>query len=69
MSKKIIISIDKNGFVTAEVSGAKGKKCSDYITLLEDILEGKTVSKEYTHEYYEQQIELSEEQYIKTEQK
>ena len=69
MSKKLIISIDKNGFVTAEVSGAKGQKCLDYIALLEDILEGKMVSKEYTQEYYEQQAILNEEQHIKTEQK
>jgi len=68
MSKKLIISIDKNGFVSAEVSGAKGKKCLDYIALLEDILEGKMVSKEYTPEYYEQQNLLNEEQHIKTEQ-
>ena len=69
MSKKLIISIDKNGFVSAEVSGAKGKKCLDYIALLEDMLEGKTVSKEYTQEYFEQQTEVNEEQYLKTEQK
>ncbi|MCL1933465.1 MAG: DUF2997 domain-containing protein [Candidatus Azobacteroides sp.] len=68
MSKRFIISIDKNGFVTAEVSGAKGKKCLDYIALLEDILEGKTISKEYTQEYYERQVVSNEEQYIKTEQ-
>jgi len=69
MSKRLIISIDKNGLVTAEVSGVKGKKCSDYIALLEDILEGKTVSKEYTQEYYEQETLSNEEQHIKTEQK
>jgi hypothetical protein len=69
MSKKLIISIDKSGFVTAEVSGAKGKKCLDYIALLEDILEGKTVSEEYTQEYYEQQTVLNEEQHTKVEQK
>ena len=69
MSKKLIISIDKNGLVTAEVSGAKGQKCLDYIALLEDIIEGKAVSQEYTQEYYEQQIELYEQKYIKTEQK
>jgi hypothetical protein len=69
MAKKLIISIDKNGFATAEVSGAKGKKCLDYIALLEDILEGKMVSKEYTQEYYEQQTALNEEQNVKAEQK
>ena len=69
MSKKLIISIDKNGLVTAEVSGAKGKNCLNYIALLEDIIEGKTVTKEYTQEYYEQQTLLNEEQHIKTEQK
>jgi len=68
MSKKLIISIDKNGFVTAEVSGTKGQKCLDYIALLEDILEGKMVSQEYTQEYYEQQNLLNKEQHIKTEQ-
>ena len=70
MSKKLIISIDKNGFVNAEVTGAKGKKCLDYIALLENILEGKMVSQEYTQEYYEQQALLNVvEQHLKTEQK
>jgi hypothetical protein len=69
MAKKLIISIDKNGAVTAEVSGAKGKKCLDYIALLEDILEGKVASQEYTQEYYEQPVAVSEEQQAKIEQK
>ena len=69
MSKKLIISIDKNGFVNAEVTGAKGKKCLDYIALLEDILEGKAVSQEYTHEFYEHEAVLDVQQHIKTEQK
>jgi hypothetical protein len=69
MSKKLILSINKNGVVSAEVNGIKGPKCLDYITLLEDILEGKVASKEFTQEYYEQQTALNEEQRIKTEQK
>jgi len=69
MPKKLIISIDKNGFVNAEVTGAKGKKCLDYIALLEDILEGKVASHEYTQEYYEQEAVLDEKLQIKAEQK
>ncbi|MDR1202436.1 MAG: DUF2997 domain-containing protein [Tannerellaceae bacterium] len=66
MAKKLIISIDKNGFVTAEVNGVKGEKCRDYLALLEDILEGKAVTEELTQEYYEQPVKLNEEQRIDT---
>ncbi len=62
MAKKLIISIDKNGFVNAEVSGVRGGKCLDYISLLEDILEGNVVSREYTHEYHQQETEVKMEQ-------
>ena len=67
--KKLIISIDKNGFVSAEVSGARGKKCLDYISLLEDIIEGNAVSKEYTQEYYLQEAASEAEQNIQVKQK
>jgi hypothetical protein len=65
MAKKLIISIDKNGLVSAEVNGVKGKKCRDYLALLEAILEGKAVAEELTPEYYEQPVTLIEEQHIR----
>jgi hypothetical protein len=66
MAKKLIISIDKDGFITAEVNGVKGEKCRDYLALLEDILEGKAITEELTQEYYEKPAKLNEEQSINT---
>lgn len=53
--KRVIISINKDGGINAEVNGTKGVECIDYIPLLEAILEGKTTLVEYTHEYYQQE--------------
>lgn len=70
MAKRVIISIDRKGLVNAEISGVKGKKCTDYISLLEDILEGKVVEQEFTQEYYqEQEARVAPEQSIETKSK
>lgn len=53
MSKKINIRIFPDGKVQAEVEGVKGKNCTDYIKIIEEILKAETVDSEYTPEYYE----------------
>lgn len=55
MSKKLKIRIFPDGKVQAETEGIKGKKCIDYINILEDLLEAKTVDSDYTEEYYQKE--------------
>ncbi len=59
MSKQVRIQIFPDGRVQAEVQGIKGKACTDYISILEEILSAETFSSSYTPEYYqEQEVEL-----------
>lgn len=58
MSKKLIIKIKKDGTVEAETKGIKGKKCEDYIKVIEELTDSKAINVEYTSEYYEDEEEL-----------
>jgi pyoverdine/dityrosine biosynthesis protein Dit1 len=61
-SKKIRIQIFSDGQIKADVLGVKGKKCTDYISILEELLEAETIDSEYTAEYYEtEQLEVEQE--------
>jgi hypothetical protein len=53
MAKQLRIQIFQDGQIQAEVLGVKGKKCTDYISLLEELLEAEIIESEYTSEYYE----------------
>lgn len=59
--KKIIISIDKDGYVKAEITGVKGAACKEYIALVEEIVNGKVVDEELTSEYYQQELDQQNE--------
>ncbi|MCH2034971.1 MAG: DUF2997 domain-containing protein [Tenacibaculum sp.] len=59
--KKVIIEITKSGAVNAKVEGVKGKKCLEYISVLEDLIEGETLEHELTHEFHENEIEVNKE--------
>lgn len=52
MEKRLRVQIFPDGHVQAETQGVKGKKCIEYIRILEEILEAETVDSEYTAEYY-----------------
>lgn len=52
MKKSIKIEIFSDGTIQAETKGIKGKKCLDYIKILEEILEAKTTDSDRTPEYY-----------------
>lgn len=66
MGKKIQLRIYPDGTVQANVEGIKGKKCTDYIKIIEGILEAEVLDSEYTPEYYEsEKIEINEEDRIK----
>ncbi|WP_259473453.1 DUF2997 domain-containing protein [Clostridium estertheticum] len=51
--KQIKIRIYPDGIVLAETNGIKGKKCTDYINLIQEITDTKVSEQEYTLEYYE----------------
>lgn len=63
MAKQLKIQIFQDGQIQAEVLGVKGKKCTDYISLLEELLEAEIIESEYTSEYYEtEEIHIDERQ-------
>lgn len=57
MAKQLIISIDKDGYVKAEISGVKGPSCKKYISLVEELVNGKAVNEELTAEYHQEQTD------------
>jgi hypothetical protein len=61
VAKQLRIQIFQDGQIQAETLGIKGKDCTDYISILEELLEAETIDSEYTSEYYEsEKLELSE---------
>ena len=53
---KIVIKIRPDGMIEAETLGIKGKKCKEYMEILEKFLDSKIIDSEYTKEYYEEEI-------------
>jgi hypothetical protein len=51
MAKTITISILPDGRVQAEVRGVKGNACTDYIGILESLLDAEAIDSAYTPEY------------------
>ena len=52
MAKTIRIAIRPDGKVQAEVQGIKGRACTDYVKILEEILSAEVLDSHYTPEYY-----------------
>lgn len=50
--KHIILKIFPDGQVQAEVLGFKGKKCADYISILEQMLDAEAIDSVKTSEYF-----------------
>ncbi|MGG4145496.1 DUF2997 domain-containing protein [Paenibacillus algorifonticola] len=68
-SKQIRVRIYPDGRIEADVMGIKGKGCTDYISILEQLLDAETIDSEYTAEYYEsEQTALEQNQIHSTEQ-
>lgn len=53
MEKKIYIRIFPDGKISAETIGIKGKECTKYIKIIEDLLSAESYESSYTNEYYE----------------
>lgn len=71
MAKRISIQIFPDGRVQAKTQGIVGEKCTDYIAVLETLLDAEAVESEYTSEYYvseETNIEATEQQRLQEEQ-
>lgn len=58
MIKKIKLKISPDGQVQAEVLGFRGRRCADYISVLEELLDAEAIDSERTPEYYlEEEVE------------
>ena len=53
--KQLKIKLLPNGEIEMETVGIKGKKCLDYVKLLEQLADAKVQKQELTKEYYEQE--------------
>lgn len=62
MSKKQIrVQIFPDGQIKADVMGIKGKSCTSYIEILEQLLDAETINSDYTDEYFEtEQLEIQQ---------
>ncbi|GHU28059.1 hypothetical protein AGMMS50256_09320 [Betaproteobacteria bacterium] len=52
MTKQIKLRIFPSGEVQAETLGIRGKKCMDYIAILEQLLDAEAIDSERTSEYW-----------------
>jgi hypothetical protein len=57
--KQIKLQIFPDGQVKADVVGFRGKKCADYISVLEQLLDAETIDSEWTSEYHLEESLLS----------
>lgn len=55
MSRQIRIQIRPDGTIHAQVQGIKGAGCTEYISVIEQLLNAETIDSEYTNEYYERE--------------
>jgi hypothetical protein len=56
MPKQIELTIYPDGKIQAEIKGVKGKKCTDYIKVLEEMLDAATTESAFTPEAFEPEI-------------
>ncbi|MDT0223759.1 DUF2997 domain-containing protein [Gordonia sp. AC31] len=50
--QQIVVRIAPDGTVEAETVGIVGPKCLDSVTLLEDLLDARSIASEFTKDYY-----------------
>ena len=53
MANRLNVRIFPDGLIQADIHGIKGKKCAEYIRILEEILEAEAVDSAYTPEYFQ----------------
>lgn len=59
--KQIKLKIFPDGQVQAEVLGFKGKKCADYISILEQMLDAEAIDSKWTAECFQKESATIEE--------
>lgn len=62
--EKLIVKINPDGTISVETIGIKGKKCKDYMNIMEELLNSKIIDSSYTEEYYEEEEEVTTNQNI-----
>ena len=58
--KQIEIRIYKDGTIQSETHGIKGRKCMDYMEVLQELLQARITDSEFTPEYLQTDIEVEE---------
>ena len=53
---RLSIRIFPDGKVQGGIQGVQGKKCTNYIKIIEDLVRGRIFSSEFTDEFYEKEI-------------
>ena len=53
--EKLIVKINPDGTISVETLGIKGKKCKDYMNIMEEMLNSKIIDSSYTEEFYEEE--------------
>ncbi len=51
MSRRIAVTINRDGSIKAETLSIRGKTCLDYVPLLEELLEAETIESAFTADY------------------
>ncbi|MDG4785621.1 DUF2997 domain-containing protein [Micromonospora sp. WMMD1102] len=61
----IVVTVATDGTVSAETVGLTGAACLDYIGILEDLLEARTVRSAYTAEYDQPNVHVADQQELR----
>ena len=56
MKKQLQIRIHPDGKIDATTLGIKGEKCTDYLSVFEQLLKARTIESTYTDEYYQTDV-------------
>ncbi|MET8832772.1 DUF2997 domain-containing protein [Micromonospora sp. NPDC004540] len=60
--KRIVLTVTSEGLVSAETQGLIGDACLDYIAILEDLLDARTVESAYTADYSKRNVTSNQEE-------
>lgn len=62
---RIVVTVAGDGTVSAETVGVTGPACLDYIEVLEDLLDARTVHSAYTAEYEQAAVDVTDRQELR----
>ncbi|MEU9824111.1 DUF2997 domain-containing protein [Micromonospora chersina] len=60
--KRIVLTVTSEGLVSAETQGLIGDACLDYIAILEDLLDARTIESAYTADYSKRTVTSNQEE-------